>query len=221
MSWLLDIHLIRLFNFYLTFVFIVTTLINIRDYRHMLAVARSLPGRWPRLLELLKHHSHIFINWRMGVPLLVSLALLLVQLIVTRTVLPATDETLKVKSLLPIWPVLPVLLVTSAAMIVIDVYANWPMPPFDRAAVEKQFDQAEFWLRSWTAPVVRMLSFGYVNPRSMVATEVSTSLMEASKLLHRTLWWTAWQAVFRIICGLSLWLTYALSDWLRQLLHGS
>lgn len=221
MSWLLDIHLIRLFNFYLAYVFIVTTLINIRDYRHMLAVARGLPGRWPRLLELLKHHSHIFLNWRMGVPLVVSLALLLVQMIVTRRVAPAADETLTVESLLPIWPVLPFLLLTSAAMIVCDVYANWPLPPFDRAAVEKQFDQAEFWLRSWTAPVVRVLSLGYVNPRSMVAVEVRTSLLDASKLLHRTLWWTAWQAGFRILCGLSLWLTYALSDWLRHLFHGT
>ena len=220
MSWLLDIHLIRLFNFYLAFVFILTTLLNIRDYRHMLAVAHSLPGRWPRLLELLKHHSHIFINWRMGVPFLTSLGLLLVQLIVTRFIAPKADEKLTVAYMLPIWPVLPFLALTSAAMIVVDVYANWPLPPFDRAAVEKQFDQAEFWLRSWTAPVVRMLSLGYINPRRWSRPEVHTSLLEASKLLHRTLWWTAWQAGCRITCGLSLWLTYALSDWLRHLLHG-
>jgi hypothetical protein len=220
MSWLLDIHLIRLFNFYLTYVFILTTLVNIRDYRHMLAVARSLPGRWPRLLQLLKNHSHILLNWRMGVPLLTSLGLLLVQLIVTRFIPAAEDKKLTIGNLLPIWPVLPVIVATSAAMIVVDVYANWPLPPFDRASVEQQLDQAEFWLRSWTAPVVRVLSLGYINPRSMVAAEVRTSLLEASKLLHRTLWWTAWQAAFRIACGLSLWLTYALSDWLRLLLHG-
>ena len=172
MSWLLDIHLIRLFNFYLTYVFILTTLVNIRDYRHMLAVARSLPGRWPRLLQLLKNHSHILLNWRMGVPLLTSLALLVVQLIVTRFIAPKADEKLTIEYLLPIWPVLPLIVATSAAMIVVDVYANWPLPPFDRASVEQQLDQAEFWLRSWTAPVVRVLSLGYINPRSMVAAEV-------------------------------------------------
>ena len=171
----------------------------------------------------MKNHSHILLNWRMGVPLLTSLGLLLVQLIVTRFIPAAEDKKLTIGNLLlPIWAGAAVrhLLAASAAMIVVDVYANWPLPPFDRAAVEQQFDQAEFWLRSWTAPVVRVLSLGYINPRSLVAAEVRTSLLEASKLLHRTLWWTAWQAGFRIACGLSLWLTYALSDWLRVLLHG-
>jgi hypothetical protein len=216
MSWLLHIHPIRLFNFYLAFVFILTTLLNIRDYRNMVGLARSLPARWPRLFELMKHHSHIFLTWQTAAPFLTSLGLLIIQLLVTRVVAPAADEKLTVDYLLPIWPVLPILLLTSAAMIVVDVYANWPVTPINRGEVEKHFDQAEFWLKSWTAPVVHVLSLGYINPRQLVAAEVRTSLLEASKLLNRTLWWTAWQAVFRITCGLSLWLTYALSDWLRH-----
>ena len=40
--------------------------------------------------------------------------------------------------------------------------------------LEKYFDQAEYWLRPWTAPVVRVFTFGYINPRQMVATEVRT-----------------------------------------------
>jgi hypothetical protein len=221
MSWLLHIHPLRLFNFYLALVFVLTTLLNIHDYRHMVAVARSLPGRWPRLFELLKYHSHIFLNWRTVAPLFMSLGLLLVQLLVTHAVAPGADEKLTIDYLLSIWPVLPVLVITSTAMIIVDVYANWPVLPFDRVAVEKQFDQAEFWLRSWTAPIVHVLSFGTINPRSLVAAEVYTSLLEASKLLNRTLWWTAWQAAFRICCGLSLWLTYALSDWLHHFMYGA
>jgi hypothetical protein len=223
MSWLLDIHLIRLFNFYLTFVFIITSIVNIRDYRHMVAVAQSLPGRWPRLFELLKKHSHIFLTWRTAAPVLSSLALLLVQMLVTRFVAPRADEkptALTIRNLLPVWPVLPLIVSSTVAMVVFDIYASWPTAPFDRAAVEKQLDQAEFWLKSWTAPVVHLLSLGYVNPRIMVATEVSTALLEASKLVNRALWWTAWQAGFRIACGLSLWLTYALSGWIHFLMYG-
>lgn len=220
MSWLLEIHLIRLFNFYLTFFFIVTTLLNIRDYRHMVGMAQSLPGRWPRLFELLRNHSHIFLTWRLATPFLTSLGLLLVQLLVTRIIAPAADSQLTIQYLLPIWPVLPFLIGTTTVMVVIDVYASWPTAPFERAQIEKHFDQAEFWLRSWTAPVVRVMSLGYINPRQLVAAEVRTSLLEASNLLTRTLWWTAWQAAGRIGCGLSLWLTYALADSLRHLMYG-
>lgn len=219
MSWLLHLHPLRLFSFYLMFVFIVTTLLNLRDYRNLVGLARSLPGRWPRLLELIKQHSHIFITWRMAAPVLASLGLLLVQLSVTRVVAPAADGFLTGEHLLQIWPVLPVVFLTGAVMVAFDIYANWLADPIDRAGVEKQFDQAEFWLKSWTAPVVHLLSFGRVNPRQMVALEVRQALVSASDLLHRTLWWTAGQAVFRITFGLTLWLTYALYPWLYQLLH--
>ena len=142
------------------------------------------------------------------------------QLIVTRLIAPAADSTLTVEYLLPIWPVLPLIVSSTVAMVMFDVYSSWPTTPFDRAAVEKHFDQAEYWLKSWSAPVVHVLSFGYVNPRQMVAKEVSSSLLEASTLLHRTLWWTAWQAGFRIACGLALWLTYALAGWVHLLMYG-
>lgn len=221
MSWLLDIHLIRLFNLYLTSVFIVTSILNIRDYRQMVGVARSLPGRWPRLFELLKNHSHIFLTWRTAAPVLTSLGLLVVQLIVTRFIAPSADEELTVRNLLPVWPALPLIVSSTVAMVVFDVYASWPTAPFDRTAIEKHLDQAEFWLKSWTAPVVRALSLGHINPRQLVAAEVSTSLLEASTVVNKALWWTAWQAGFRIACGLSLWLTYALSGWVHLLMYGN
>src|SRR2546423_15181255 len=109
MSWLLHLHPIRLFSFYLAFVFIVTTLLNIRDYRHMLGLARSMPGRWPRLLKLIKEHASIFLTWRTASPVLTSLGLLLVQMFVTRVVDPAADNFTG-KEMLEVWPVLPVVL---------------------------------------------------------------------------------------------------------------
>jgi hypothetical protein len=220
MSWLSHLHPIRLFNFYLAVVFLITTVINVRDYRHLLGVARSLPGRWPRLFELLKGHAHIFLTWRTAAPALASLGLLGVQMFVTQVVAPSADEKLTGALMLEVWPTLPFVLLTTAAMVAVDVYANWGTLNVNRAEIEKYFDQAEFWLRSWTAPVVRVLSLGYVNPRQMVAQEVRTALLNASAVINQTLWWTAWQAGFRILCGLSLWLTYLLEPWLRRLLHG-
>jgi hypothetical protein len=219
MSWLLNVHPIRLFSFYLSVVFLVTTLVNIRDYRHILGLVRSLPGRWPRLLELLHRHAHIFMTWRTVTPFLASLGLLLVQLFVTRVVDPQADNY-TVGQIIEIWPVFLLVIPLTVAMIVIDVWANWGTLNVDRSAVEKDFDQAEFWLKSWTAPVVRVLSLGYVNPRQMVAAEVRAALLDVSEMLHRTLWWTVGQCLLRIACGLTLWLTYALDPWLRRVMFG-
>jgi hypothetical protein len=82
----------------------------------------------------------------------------------------------------------------------------------DRGEVEKYFDQAEFWLRSWAAPVVRTVTFGFINPRRMVAVEVQTALVGASKVLNTNLWWIVLQTALRVGYGLSLWLTYVVTE---------
>ena len=191
MSWLLRLHPIRLFSFYLTLAFIITSLLNIRDYRSLIGLARSMPGRWPHLLKLIGQHSRLFLTWRTAAPALTSLGLLLVQMFVTRVVAPAADGFLTGEHLLEIWPVLPFVLLSAGAMVAFDIYANWLTDPLDRAGMEKHFDQAEFWLKSWTAPVVHIMSFGRINPRQMVAVEVRQALLDASKMLHSTLWWIA------------------------------
>jgi len=86
--------------------------------------------------------------------------------------------------------------------------------------LEKYFDQAEFWLRSWTAPVVRFFTLGRINPRQMVAVEVRTALVNSSRMLNSTLWWVVIQAGLRVAFGLSLWGSYALEPWLHHVLHG-
>ena len=74
----------------------------------------------------------------------------------------------------------------------------------------RYFDEAEYWLRSWTAPVVHFFTFGRINPRQMVRVEVSKALVEASRLINVNLWWITAQTGLRIAYGLSLWLTWAL-----------
>jgi hypothetical protein len=95
-------------------------------------------------------------------------------------------------------------------MLAVDIYFILVVGEVDRRQVEQYLDQAEFWLKSWTAPVVHTLTFGFVNPRKMVAAEVETALLSASKMLNTNLWWVVLQTALRVGYGLSLWVTYAL-----------
>jgi hypothetical protein len=98
-------------------------------------------------------------------------------------------------------------------MLAVDLYATFTVGEFDRNMMQKYLDQAEYWLRSWSAPVVRVFTLGFVNPRQMVAVEVRKALVEASRLINSTLWWGSAQVSLRVVYGLTLWLTYA---WTRQ-----
>ena len=97
-------------------------------------------------------------------------------------------------------------------MIAFDVYSLIRVGDIPRAQMEKNFDQAEYWLGSNTAHVVHVVTLGFVNPRKMVAEEVRKSLLDASNLLNTTLWWVNTQMALRISFGLSLWLTWAVTS---------
>src|SRR5262249_23012722 len=51
MDWLLSVKLIRLFNFYLALCFLIGTVLRVKQYLTILKVARTFPGRWPKLLK--------------------------------------------------------------------------------------------------------------------------------------------------------------------------
>jgi hypothetical protein len=95
------------------------------------------------------------------------------------------------------------------AMFGVDLYTLMRVGAIPRSEMEKYFDQAEYWLRSHAAHVVRVFTLGFVNPRKMVAEEVRKSLEGASNLLNTTLWWVNLQVGLRFSFGLSLWLTWA------------
>src|SRR5579872_2803018 len=203
MSWLLDLHLIRFYEFYLALVFFLSTYLRVQQYRSILSLVRRFPARWPHLLQLVRQHANLFLTWGTVMPLLLSLGLLLANAFANRVVWPEADFT--VARLLQLWPAVPVVVVTGVAMVAFDFWGTWDVAVVDQAEMEKYFDQAEYWLRSWTAPVVRVFTFGYVNPRQMVAAEVRTALVSASQMLNSTLWWVVTQAGLRIAFGLSLW----------------
>ncbi len=209
MTWLRNLDLIRFFEFYLTVIFLVSTALRVRFYLAVLALLRAMPGRWPRLLKVISQHHAVFTTWETIFPTLVTLLVLGVYELACHVVWP--EAQLTVAGLLRLWPAVPVVVVLGAAMTAFDVYTCARVGKIDRPMVEKYFDQAEYWLRPWAVQVVRAVTFGYVDPRRMVATEVQKALHEMNKMLLTTLWWVSLQAGLRIAYGLAVWLTFAWS----------
>jgi hypothetical protein len=209
MSHLPELNLINLFNFYLAVVFLVSSRVRLNKYRSILTLVRAVPGRWPRLFKLVKEHSMIFLTWTTVLPAILALSLLLTNTLACRLVWPHAMLTLDyLASHWQAWPMMLMIACFGAAMLGVDYYATFTFGQLDRELMQKYFDQAEYWLGSWTAPVVRVFTLGYINPRQMVAVEVRKALIEASRLINVTLWWMTLQVGLRVAFGLSLWLTY-------------
>jgi hypothetical protein len=214
MSGLRDLSLIHFLDFYLMFLFVAGTIRRIDQYRHFAGLVYHGRGRWPRLLKLVKEHHTIFLTWTTVLPALLALALSLVQLLASRLVWPdagVPSHGLTAERLLEHWPALLFVIPLGIAMIAVDVYGLLVVGRFNRAELEKYFDQAEYWLRSRAAHVVRVFTLGFVNPRRMVAVEVRKALLDASRMLNTMLWWVSVQVGLRVAFGLSLWLTWALT----------
>jgi hypothetical protein len=202
-----DLNLIRLFDFYLAVAFLVSTALRVSQYRAVVALVRAVPGRWPRLFALVKQHGTIFLTWTTVLPAALAFSLCVVHALACRLVWPQAHLT--PADVGRHWQSLLAVLGLGAAMLGVDWYGTFNAGEINRELMQKYFDQAEYWLRSWTAPVVRFMTLGYINPRQMVAVEVRKALIEASKLINYTFWWVSLQTGLRVAFGLVLWLTYA------------
>jgi hypothetical protein len=214
MSRIADLNLIHFFDFYLATTFLLSTANRVRQYSTVLALVRSFPSRWPRLMELVKQHRSVFLTWQTIAPAALALALLVVQTLASRLLWPEAGQPpngLTVGRLLQHPIALPFVGLLGLGTLAVDVYFILVVGEVNRPEIEKYLDQAEFWLKSWAAPVVRTITFGFINPRRMVAVEVQTALVDASKMLNINLWWVVLQTALRVGYGLALWLTYALT----------
>jgi hypothetical protein len=212
MDALARLSLIHFLDFYFTLMFVLGTARRLGQYREIGRLVWLMPGRWPNLLELVKKHRTIFMTWATLAPALLALLVMALQLIASRAVWPDAGRppyglTLGRlgHNLLAVCIIAPLGLTVFAVDIVTLLYVG----AIDRAALEKNFDQAEYWLKSSTAHVVRFVTFGFVHPRRLVHDEVGKALLGASGLLNRSLWWMCLQAALRFAFGLALWLTWA------------
>jgi hypothetical protein len=211
----LDLNLIYFLDFYFTLMFLVGTYRRFGQYRNIGRLAFAGPLRWPRLLKLIREHRMVFLTWTTLLPLALGLSLSLLQLIASRLIWPEAGRPpygLTVGVLLDHWLALVVVVPLVVAVFGIDLYFLIRVGSFDRAQLEKYFDQAEFWLGSPTAHVVRVVTLGYIDPRRTVSVEVRKALLSASDLLNASLWWWNVQITLRFFFGLSLWLTWAFTQ---------
>jgi hypothetical protein len=213
MNGLLTLNLISFLDFYFAFMLIAGIWRRWGQYRNVAQLVLAGPGRWPHLMKLMRRYHTIFWTWSSVSPALMALGLWLVQIVVSRVFLPqaSTVEGLTIGSLLDHWPVLILVIPLGVAMFGFDFYSLYVVGKIDRTAVEKQLDQAEYWLSSRTAHVVRVVTFGRINPRRMVAEEVEKALIAVSDMLNFNLWWVSLQMGLRFAFALALWLTWAVT----------
>ena len=211
MSALVDLRLVRVFAFYLATIFLIGVLLRIRQYWAIVHLVRAFQSRWPQLFQFIKQQSHLFLTWGTVIPSLLTLVLLGIHLIASNYIWPTAE--LPLGELLHYPWLAGIVGGCTLPMLGIDVYLLTFSTEIDRPLLEKSFDQAEYWLRSWTGKVVRVISFGKINPQEMVRTEVRSSLQQVSKMLNVTLWWMSIQTGARIVCGVALWGAYWLSNY--------
>jgi hypothetical protein len=212
MDGLRHLNLIFFLDFYFAWMFFASTYRRIRQYQTFGQLAFSWPGRWPRLLNLIREHRTVFLTWRTAAPALLALGLWMLQLLASRLVWPEAGQPpdgLELQHLFEHWPVLLYVVPLGIAMLAFDLWGLIQVGQINLAEMIKYFDQAEYWLRSATAHVVKVATLGYVNPRKMVNEEVGKALVAAGDLLNYTLWWVSIQTALRFTFGLALWLTWA------------
>jgi hypothetical protein len=200
------VNLIRVFDFYLALMVLISFLRRWTVYWDAIYILVAVRGRWPKLLERLAEHQSLLLNWSFFRPAFLALGLMLIQLVCSRVLWP--QAILTVPQLRAEWWWVAVILVPLVPMLGVDLYFIIRVGRFDRAETVKYFDQAESWL-GWKGPLVRVLTLGYVNPRKLVDEEVKKSLSELGTTVKASLWWVSAQIGCRVAFGLTLWTVWA------------
>jgi hypothetical protein len=201
------LNLIRVFDFYLALMALVSFVRRWDVYWNALYVLVAVRGRWPKLLARLAEHQELLMNWTFFRPAVLAVFLTAVQLICSRLLWP--QAVLTGPELRRDWWWLALVIVALVPMLAVDTYFIVRVGRFDRNETAKYLDQAESWL-GWKGPLVRVLTLGVVNPRRIVDEEVKKSLAEIGTTVRASLWWVSVQIGLRVVFGLTLWTVWAL-----------
>lgn len=214
MNGIVTLNLIHFLDFYFAFIFLVGTYRRLAQYHSVGNLIVAGPTRWPHLLKLVSEHRMIFWTWSTVMPAVLALGLWMIQVFASRWVFPeagTAEDGLTTGRLFEHGWALLYVVPLGVAMFGFDLYTLVVVGQIDQIELEKYFDEAEYWLRSRTAHVVRVVTFGFINPRRMVAEEVQKALVQVSDMLNFTLWWVSVQIGLRFAFALSLWLTWAVT----------
>jgi hypothetical protein len=181
LTWFDTLNLIDLFNYYLILAFLVSTGMRVRSYQAILGLIFASPSRWPKLLALVKKHGTIFLGWPMLLATGLAFTLMLSNSLAIHLVWAPAKVTFE--ELWGRWLPLVAVILSGGMMLLLDCRALFRVGNFDRTALEQDLDKAESWLKSWMSPALRMVTFGFVNPRRIVGAEVQRVLVDANWIL--------------------------------------
>lgn len=200
-------NLIRVFDFYLAVMAVFSLLRRYTVYRDTLLLLVALRGRWPRLVDRMRQHHTVLLNWPTARPFALAVTLWAAQMVASRLIWP--QATIRVADLFDPWWQLVPLLVGVLPMVLVDGYFLLRVGSFDRAETEKYLDMAERWTGTWKAKLVRVATVGRVDPDRMVDDEVRKGLTQLGQTVNWSMWWVSAQAGARLLCGLTIWLLWA------------
>jgi hypothetical protein len=207
LGWLDTLNLLDVFNYYLILVFVVSTGARIQTYRSMLGFIFAFPKRWPKLLGLVKKHRAIILGWPTLLVVGLAFVLMLANSLAVHLVWVQAQVTFR--GLSGHWLPFVAVVVSGGLMVFLDCKALFRAGTFDRTALEEDLDRAESWLESWMAPALRIVSFGFFNPRKMVGTELQKGLVKANWIMVGGMRRSSLRIGAQLAFGLFLWLTWA------------
>jgi hypothetical protein len=209
LTWFETLNLIDGFNYYLILAFLLSTGIRIRTYQSIVGLVIACPSRWPKLLKLVKKHRTIFLGWPMLLAVGLAFALMVGNSLAIHLVW--TPARVTFEELWGTWLPLVAVILSGGLMLLLDCRAIFSAGHFDRIALEGDLDKAESWLKSWMSPALRMVTFGFVNPRKIVGAEVQRVLVDANWIVIGGMRRMSLRIGMQLAFGLSLWLTWAVA----------
>src|SRR5438105_357632 len=168
-------NLIRVFDFYLALMFVVSLVRRWEVYWDAVRLLIAVHGRWPRLVQRLADHHSLLLDRAFFRPALTALVLVIAQMVCSRLIWP--HAVITGPELRDEWWWIAILAVPLVPMLAVDLYFVVRVGRFDHDETVKYFDQAEDWL-GWKGPLVRALTLAYVDPNRMVDEEVRKTLTE-------------------------------------------
>jgi len=209
LSWFDTFNLIEVFNYYLILAFLVSTGIRLRSYWAILGLISASRTRWPKLLVVIKKHRTNLLGWPTLLVIGLAFTLMVCNSLAIRLVWVQAEVTFE--GLRRVWLALVVVVILGGLMVFLDGKAILRVGKFDRQALEKDLDRAESWLTSWMAPALRIVTFGFINPRKIVGVEVHQAFVDANWVLIGGMHRYSIRAGMQLAFGLSLWLTWAMA----------
>jgi hypothetical protein len=200
-------NLIRLFDFYLACMALFSLLRRFGVYRDTFLLLVALRGRWPRLMARVRENRSLLLNWEVFRPLGMALALMTLQLVLSRLIWPAA--TIRPIDLLDPWPQAAIAIAAFIPMLALDVFFLVRIGRFDRGETVKYLDMAEGWAGTLKARLVSTITFGKINPERMVEEELHKGLEQLRETVSGSLWWVTLQVALRTVFGLTVWLLWA------------